>query len=49
MFGVLCECIPRQINFLTDECGEVGKGANTVISKLHFFFENHGLGETDVY
>ena len=49
VFGVSCEAIPRQINFLCDECGEVGKGANTVISKLHFFFENHGLGETEVF
>ena len=49
VFGVCCESIPRQINFLTGECGEIGKGANTVISKLHFFFDNHGLGETEVY
>ena len=40
-----CETIPRQINFITDESGETGKGANAVISRLHFFFENHGLGE----
>ena len=49
MFGVHCEAIPRQINFLTDESGEVGKGANSVISRLHYFFDVHGLGETDVY
>ena len=49
MFGVHCEAIPRQINFLTDESGEVGKGPNTVISRLHYFFDVHGLGETDVY
>ena len=28
--------------------GETGKGANAVISRLHFFYENHGLGEKDV-
>ena len=39
VFGICCETIPRQINFLTDESGEIGKGANTVISKLHFFFK----------
>ena len=49
VFGVHCEAIPRQINFLTDESGEVGKGANSVISRLHYFFDAHGLGETDVY
>ena len=42
VFGVCCESIPRQINFLSDECGEVGKGANTVISKLHFFLKTMG-------
>ena len=48
MFGVHYEAIPRQINFLTDESGEVGKGVNAVISRLNFF-RVHGLGETDVY
>ena len=43
MFGVHCEAIPRQINFLSDESGEIGKGANAVI------FDVHGLGETDVF
>ena len=49
VFGVNCEAIPRQINFLTDEAGEAGRGANAVISWLHFFLENHGLGERDAY
>ena len=35
IFGVHCEAIPRQINFLTDEAGDCGKGANAVISRLH--------------
>ena len=43
IFGVSCEALPRQINFLTDEAGDCGKGANAVISRLHFFFEVHGL------
>ena len=49
MFGVNCEAIPRQVNFLTDESGEAGRGANAVISRLHFFFEEHGLGEKSVH
>ena len=49
IFGINCEAIPRQINFLADESGEVGKGANAVISRLHFFFHVHGLGEKYVY
>ena len=39
IFGVNYEAVPRQINFLTDEAGECGKGANAVVST--FFFENH--------
>ena len=49
MFGVHCEAIPRKINFLTDESGEAGKGANAVISRLNFLLDVHGLGEKDVY
>lgn len=49
VFGVNCEAIPRQVNFLTDECGEVGKGANSVVSRLHYFFDKHGLGEQQLY
>ena len=49
VFGVCCEAIPRQVNFLCDEAGDCGKGANTVVSQLHYFFENHGLGEKEVF
>ena len=49
IFGVCCEAIPRQINYLIDEAVDVGKGANTVVSLLHHFFETHGLGESDVH
>ena len=49
IFGVNCESILRQVNFLTDEAADCGKGANAVISQLHYFFENHGLGEKEVY
>ena len=46
IFGVMCEAIPRQVNYLIDEASDVGKGANTTISYLHHYFEIHGLGET---
>ena len=48
IFGVCCEGIPRQINYLIDESVDTGKGANTVISLLHHFFGHHGLGEVEV-
>ena len=46
LFGVCCETIPRQVNFLIDEVVLTGKGANSTISYVHYFFERHGLGET---
>ena len=49
MFGVNCEALPRQVNFLTYEAGECGKGANNVVSRLHYFLETHGLGEKVVF
>ena len=45
VFGICCEGIPRQV---IDEASDVGKGANSVISFLHHFFQHHGLGEVDV-
>ena len=49
IFGVCCEGLPRQVNYLIDESVSAGKGANSVISYLHHFFSNHGLGESDVH
>lgn len=46
IFGICCEAIPRQINFVIDEASDMGKGANTVVSMLDYFFSHHGLGET---
>lgn len=48
VFRVNGEALPQQVNFLTDEAGDCGKGANAVISRIHFF-QHHGLGEMDVY
>ena len=31
VFGVNCEALPRQVNFLTDEVADYGKGANAVV------------------
>ena len=40
IFGVMCEVIPRQVNYLIDEASVVGKGANTTISYVHHYFQN---------
>ena len=47
IFGVMCEAIPQQVNFLIDEAAMTGKGANATISYTHYYFQHHGLGETD--
>ncbi len=49
LFGVCCEGIPRQYNYLIDEEHFLEKNANTVISILDHFFSNYGLGEKWVH
>lgn len=39
LFGICCEAIPRQVNYLIDEADLPGKGADTVISLLDHFFD----------
>ena len=43
------ESIPQQVNFLTDEAADSGKGANAVISRLHVYSEHYGLGEEEAF
>ena len=45
LFGICCEALPRQVNYLIDEADFPSKGADTVISMLHHFFTCYGLGE----
>ena len=49
IFGVCCESIPRQVNYLIDEAVDMGKGSNAIVSMLHHFFVHHGLGEKIVH
>ena len=49
IFGMCCEALPRQINYLIDEASAVGKGVNNIVNMLHHFFEEHGLGEAHVH
>ena len=37
------------MNFLIDEAHNISKGSNAVVSFLHYFFENFGLGESSVH
>lgn len=43
MFGVCCEAIPRQINYLIDENDLTGKGANETISYIDHYFKNFAI------
>ena len=49
IFGVCCEGLPHQINYLIDEASDTGKGANTVVSLVHHFLTHHSLGETHLH
>ena len=49
LFGVNCEAKQLQVNYLIDEGHACGKGANSVISYVHDFLENHSLGEEELY
>ena len=37
------------MNFVIDESWGFGKGANAVVSLIHFFFANYGMGESVVH
>ena len=43
--GVNLEGVNRQVSYLTDEAVSSGKGANTVISLMCYYFENYGMGK----
>ena len=49
LFGVCCEAIPRQVNYLIDEAYYTGKGANTVINLLHNYLCHHSIGEKQLH
>ena len=49
LFGVCMEGIPQQVNYLIGESHCSSKGSNAVISYLHHYFKNYGLGEKEVH
>lgn len=48
LFGICCEALPRQVNYLIDEADFPGRGADVVISLLDHYFEHYGLKESHV-
>ena len=49
IFGVHCEGVTKQVNYLLDEAVSISKGSIAVVSFLHHFFTSYGLGETKVH
>ncbi|KAJ8029547.1 hypothetical protein HOLleu_28971 [Holothuria leucospilota] len=49
LFGIACEAVPSQVNYIIDEGMSISKGSNAVISYMHDFFDNFGLGESSVH
>ncbi len=49
LFGVCCEPLSFQINYLIDEAVDTGKGADSTISLFHHFLCIHGLQEETVH
>ncbi|XP_071507058.1 uncharacterized protein [Diadema antillarum] len=45
IFGINCEGIPKQVNFLIDEGVQHAKNSVAALSYLHHFFQHFGLGE----
>ena len=40
LFGICSESLPKQVNYLTDEAGLTGEGANETVSYLHHYFNS---------
>lgn len=49
LFGIMNDTMKVQHNFLIPESVSISKGANAIVSYLHFFLENHGCGETHLF
>lgn len=49
LFGIMNDTTKVQHNFVIPESCSVAKGANSIVSYLHYYLENHGLGEKHLY
>ena len=45
LFGVACEPIGRQVNYLSNKGEGIEKGANATVSLIHYHIQVHGLKE----
>jgi len=49
LFGVMCEPLSKMVLYIIPEGAVTGKGSNQVISMLHYYCSNYGLGETEAF
>ena len=49
IFGISCEPLGWQTNYLIDEADNVGKGANATISLLHHFLDNTAAPSPEIF
>lgn len=49
LFGICCETIPQQVNYLIDEQAYTGKGANETVNYLEHYFKNHAIKSKQLY
>ena len=49
IFGVCCEPLGLQTNYLIDEADNVGKGANITISLFHHYLENTAIKQKCIF
>lgn len=49
LFGIMNDTLKVQHNFLIPESVSILKGANAIVSYLHYFLENHGCGEKHLF
>ncbi len=48
LFGIMCDTIKKQANFVIPEANIINKGGNAIVSYLNYYFEHHGLKETEM-
>ena len=48
IFGISCEPLSLQVNYLIDEDDDPGKGSNATLSMVHHFLETHAVGKQKI-
>ena len=48
LFGICCEMLPKQVNYLIDESQNTGKGANETVSYLNHYLQTHAIANKNI-